>query len=101
MITNYSKRSQAFWLGRYDYDFAAFGIPGLILTLRYNKSDDAKVVSFRGVGRERELNTDLGYVVQSGVLKNIGIRWRYGTLRSNYQRDADQDRLIVDYSFKF
>jgi len=101
MITNFSKENQASWLARYDYDFAAIGIPGLLFNARYVKSDDAQVVGFAREGRDRELDTDLGYVVQSGSLKGLGLRWRHGVMRSNYQRGSDQDRLIVDYSFKF
>ena len=101
MITNFSKENQRAWLARYDYDFAKLGVPGLLFTLRYVKSDDAQVVGFTGEGRERELDTDLGYVVQNGTLQGLGVRWRHGVMRSNYQRNADQDRLIVDYSFKF
>lgn len=101
MITNFTKENQGSWLGRYDYDFAALGVPGLTFTLRYVKSDDARVVGFAGEGREREMDFDLGYVVQSGSLSGVGVRWRHGVLRSNYQRDAEQDRVILDYTFKF
>ncbi|MNH33009.1 Porin-like protein NicP precursor [compost metagenome] len=72
-----------------------------MLTVRYVKSDDAEVVGFQQEGRERELDTDIGYVVQSGTFRDLGVRWRHGVMRSNYQRNSDQDRLIVDYSFKF
>lgn len=101
MITNFAKQNQASWLGRYDFDFAAVGIPGLGFTARYVKSDDAQVKGFQGERSERELDTDLGYVVQSGSLKGLGLRWRHGMLRSDYQRNSDQDRVIMDYSFKF
>jgi len=69
--------------------------------VRYVKSDNAHVVGVQHDGRERELDTDIGYVVQSGTFKDLAVRWRHGVLRSNYQRNSDQDRLIVDYSFKF
>ncbi|WP_054911568.1 MULTISPECIES: OprD family outer membrane porin [Pseudomonas] len=101
MLTNFAKQNQASWLARYDYNFAAAGLPGLMLTVRYVKSDNAQVVGVQQDGRERELDTDIGYVVQSGTFKDLAVRWRHGVLRSNYQRNSDQDRLIVDYSFKF
>ncbi|MDF5977496.1 OprD family outer membrane porin [Pseudomonas aeruginosa] len=52
----------------------------------------------RGEGREWERNTELQYVFQSGALKNLGIRWRNATFRSNFTRDIDENRLIVSYT---
>lgn len=101
MVTNFTKAEQRSWLLRYDYDFSAIGVPGLAFTLRYVKSDQAEVVRVAYEGKERELDTDLGYVVQSGTFKDLGVRWRHGVMRNNYTRDSDQDRLIVDYTFKF
>lgn len=101
MITNFTKAQQRSWLMRYDYDFAAAGLPGLTFTLRYVKSDQAQVARISYEGKERELDTDLGYVVQSGMLKDVSVRWRHGVMRNNYTRDSDQDRLIIDYAFKF
>ncbi|MDU2873947.1 MAG: OprD family outer membrane porin, partial [Pseudomonas aeruginosa] len=43
-------------------------------------------------------NTDLGYVVQSGPLKNLGVKWRNATVRSNFTNDLDENRLILSYS---
>ena len=45
-----------------------------------------------------ERNTELQYVFQSGALKNLGIRWRNATFRSNFTRDIDENRLIVSYT---
>lgn len=101
MVTNFTKAEQRSWLARYDYDFSQIGIPGLQFTLRYVKSDQAQVVNLAYEGREREMDTDLGYLVQSGPLKDVGLRWRHGVQRNNYTRDSDQDRLIVDYTFNF
>lgn len=101
MVTNFTKAEQRSWLLRYDYDFSVIGVPGLLFTLRYVKSDQAEVVRVAYEGKERELDTDLGYVVQSGTFKDVGVRWRHGVMRNNYTRDSDQDRLIVDYTFKF
>lgn len=100
MVTNFGRENQRSWIGRYIYDFSKLGVNGLTLTLRYVKSDDAQIRGFVGEGREHEFNTDLNYVVQSGSLKGLGLRWQHGVMRSNYQRDTDQDRVILDYSFK-
>jgi hypothetical protein len=41
---------------------------------------------------------DLGYVVQSGPLQNLGIKWRNATVRSNFGNDLNENRLILSYS---
>ena len=86
------------WQARYDYDFAALGVPGLTSTLRYitgNNVDTGK--GFEGKDRERDL--DLGYVVQSGTLKGLGVRVRHAMARSNYRTDIDENRLIFSYTW--
>lgn len=99
MIANFTKEQERSWLARYDYDFSAVGLPGLLFSVRYTKGDNAEVVGFAGEGRERELDTDLGYTVPQGSLKGLGVRWRHGVMRSNYARGSDQDRVIVEYRF--
>ena len=85
------------WQLRYDYDFAALGVPGLTATVRYIEGDN--VDTGRGFeGEEFERDLDLAYVVQSGPLKNFGIRVRNVTARSNYRTDIDENRLILSYT---
>ncbi|MEX5623536.1 OprD family outer membrane porin, partial [Pseudomonas syringae] len=83
---------------RYDYNFAAIGIPGLTFMSRYVKGDHADAATHAGEGREWERNTDIAYVFQSGALKNVGIRWRNAAYRANLARGADENRLIVSYT---
>ena len=86
------------WQARYDFDFAALGVPGLTSTVRYitgNNVDTGK--GFEGKDRERDL--DLGYVLQSGSLKGLGIRVRNAMARSNYRSDIDENRLILSYTW--
>ncbi|MFW0756195.1 OprD family porin [Pseudomonas sp. H11T01] len=86
------------WQVRYDYDYAALGLPGLTSTVRYitgNNVDTGK--GFEGKDRERDL--DLGYVVQSGTLKGLGVRVRNAMARSNYRSDIDENRLILSYTW--
>ncbi len=86
------------WQARYDYDFAAMGVPGLTSTLRYvegNNVDTGK--GYEGKDRERDL--DLGYVVQGGTFKGLGIRVRNAMARSNYRSDIDENRLILSYTW--
>ena len=72
---------------RYDYDFAAMGIPGLSLMTRYLSGDNVDRGPGASEGKTRERNTDLAYVFQSGPLKNLGLRLRNATTRSNFGSD--------------
>lgn len=86
------------WQARYDYDFAALGVPGLTSTVRYitgNNVDTGQ--GYEGKDRERDL--DIGYVLQSGNLKGLGIRVRNAMARSNYRSDIDENRLILSYTW--
>ncbi|MFG3451658.1 OprD family porin [Stutzerimonas stutzeri] len=85
------------WQARYDYNFAAMGLPGLTFMTRYVSGDD---FGAGGNSKEWERDTDIGYVFQEGTLKNLGVKWRNGTYRSsnNSNRDIDQNRLIVSYT---
>ncbi|MCY1268387.1 Porin-like protein NicP [compost metagenome] len=85
------------WQVRYDYDFAALGIPGLVASTRYITGDNVDTgLGFEGKDRERDL--DIGYVIQSGALKGLGVRVRNVTARSNYRTDIDENRLILNYT---
>jgi hypothetical protein len=86
------------WQVRYDYDYAALGLPGLTSTVRYITGDN--VDTGKGFeGRDRERDLDLGYVVQSGTLKGLGVRVRNVMARSNYRSDIDENRLILSYTW--
>jgi hypothetical protein len=86
------------WQVRYDYDFSALGVPGLVAGVRYIKGDN--VDTGRGFeGKDFERDLDIGYVLQSGSLKGLGVRVRNVTARSNYRSDIDENRLIVTYSW--
>ena len=86
------------WQVRHDYDFAAWGVPGLTTTLRYITGDNVSTgAGYEGRDRERDL--DIGYAVQSGVLRGLGIRVRNVMARSNYRSDIDENRLILSYTW--
>ena len=86
------------WQVRYDYDFAALGVPGLTSTVRYITGDNVDTgKGYEGKDRERDL--DLGYVLQSGTLKGLGIRVRNAMARSNYRSDIDENRLLLSYTW--
>ncbi len=87
------------WQLRHDFDFAVLGLPGLTSTLRYICGDN--VESGRGFeGRDWERDLDLAYTVQSGPLRNLSLRLRNVTARSNYRTDIDENRLILSYTLK-
>ena len=94
---DFASTDERSWQARYDYDFAALGIPGLVSTVRYVKGDNVDTGrNFEGEDWERDL--DLGYTVQSGPLKNVSVRVRNVTARSNYRASIDENRLILNYT---
>ncbi|WP_417776908.1 OprD family porin [Stutzerimonas xanthomarina] len=95
IAADFAKTDEESWQARYDYNFAAIGIPGLTFMTRYVTGDD---FGAGGNGKEWERDTDIAYVFQEGALKNLGVKWRNGTYRSNSTRDIDQNRLIVSYT---
>ena len=86
------------WQVRHDYNFAALGIPGLLTTVRYISGDNVDTgMGFEG--REWERDLDIGYTVQSGALKDLNIRVRNVTARSNYRTDINENRLVFNYTW--
>ncbi len=97
-IGDFANADERSWQARYDYNFAALGVPGLTFMTRYLRGDNITLAS-GNEGKEWERNTDIGYVVQDGPLKNLGVKWRNATVRStNFGNDLDENRLILSYS---
>ncbi|MCG8293929.1 OprD family porin [Pseudomonas entomophila] len=96
-INDFAGADERSWQVRYDYNFAALGIPGLTFMTRYINGDNVSRAD-GSEGKEWERNTEFKYVVQSGPLKNVAVRLRNATFRSNFTRDADEVRLLVSYS---
>lgn len=96
-INDFANTQERSWQLRYDYNFAALGIPGLTFMTRYVNGDNAQVAG-SNTGKEWERDTDIGYVIQSGSLKNLGVKLRNATVRSNFGNDLDETRLIVSYT---
>lgn len=97
-INDFGNQDEKSWQVRYDYDFAAMGIPGLSLMTRYVTGDNVERGAGLSEGKEWERNTDIGYVVQSGPLKNLGLKVRNATVRSNFGSDMDETRVILSYT---
>ena len=111
-VSTFALANERAWMLRYDYNFAALGIPGLTFNVRYVKGDQVdpqRIASAKGralaagggEGREWERTTDVTYVVQSGALRNVSLRWRNASMRSNFADAADENRVIVGYTFEF
>ncbi len=97
-IGDFAAKDEKSWQLRYDYNFAAIGIPGLTFMTRYLNGDDVDRVGGANDGKEWERNMDIGYIFQDGPLKNLGVKWRNATARSNFGNDLDENRLIVSYT---
>ena len=97
-IGDFANKDERSWQLRYDYDFAAIGLPGLTFMSRYLRGEHIDLLDGGGRGKEWERDTDIAYLVQSGPLKNLGIKLRNGTFRSDFGNDIDETRLIVSYA---
>jgi hypothetical protein len=102
-IGNFSSAKEKSWQARYDYNFASIGLPGLTFMTRYVYGDNIELGGTRAEGKEWERNMDLGYVIQSGPVKGLGLKWRNATYRSNLGNNGsrpnwDENRLILSYT---
>ncbi len=91
---------------RYEYDFKKT-IPGLRFMTRYTTGHHIDAPHLGGTDlKEDELDFDLGYTVQTGLLKNLGLRARYAIYDNNMLPTANikpvnETRINIDYTWKF
>ncbi|MEE1923785.1 OprD family porin [Pseudomonas sp. 148P] len=98
-IGDFANKDERSWQARYDFNFASVGIPGLTFMTRYLRGDNVDLGAGRPEGKEWERDMDIGYVIQDGPLKNLGVKWRNATVRSShFGNDLDENRLIVSYT---
>ena len=97
-INDFANADERSWQARYDYNFAGLGVPGLTFMTRYIRGDDARVAGSDDRGGEWERDIEFKYVVQSGPLKDLYVRVRNASFRSDFARDADENRVIVGYT---
>ena len=98
-IRDFAATDEKSWQARYDYNFAGLGIPGLSLMTRYISGSNIYMGANASRGSEWERDTDIAYVFQDGPLKNLGVKWRNSTLRSDISLGkVDENRLIVSYT---
>ena len=101
-VNDFAAAQERSWQVRYDYDFKALGVPGLTFFTRYINGDNIKVPGSTAEGKEWERDTEFKYQVQSGTFKDVSVRLRNSTYRSNFEkwaRDMDETRVIVSYTF--
>ncbi|WP_371228159.1 OprD family porin [Pseudomonas sp. QE6] len=96
--SSYDNARERSWQLRHDYDFAAFGIPGLTLMNRYIKGNEVHNSSTDD-GHEWGRESELAYTVQSGTFKTLNLKWRNSTMRRDWGRtnSFDENRLIISY----
>ena len=97
-INDFANTQERSWQLRYDYNFASLGIPGLTFMTRYIRGDDARIAGSDERGGEWERDIEFKYVVQNGPLKDLYVRVRNASFRSDFARDADENRVIVGYT---
>ncbi|WP_370694895.1 OprD family porin [Pseudomonas sp. FP2335] len=102
------KPNESSWQLRYDYDFAAMGVPGMKVMTRYMRGsgiDRGSNALQQNV--ESESNLVFSYVVQSGLFKNLGFEWRHIDVKTRYGSgalsgaDYAENRLITTYVYEF
>ncbi|OUM07892.1 porin [Pseudomonas syringae] len=104
MSSDFLNAKERTWQAIYDYDFTALGLVGLRSRLRYVRGDNIELTAFNADDRkEREFQMELGYVVQSGPMKNVALLARKSIYRNDFPagaafRDENQTRFIVQYS---
>ncbi|THG80574.1 OprD family porin [Pseudomonas sp. A-1] len=97
--SSFENANERSWQLRYDYNLAGWGIPGLTFMTRYISGEDAEVAGVSD-GKEWVRETELAYVVQSGPLKSLNLKWRNASIRKSWASngtDFDENRLIVNY----
>lgn len=95
--SSYDNAREKSWQVRHDYNFVALGVPGLTLMNRYISGDNVHTGSITD-GKEWGRESELGYTVQSGALKDLNVKWRNSTIRRDYSNNEfDENRLIISY----
>ncbi|MEG1041044.1 MAG: OprD family porin [Pseudomonas sp.] len=95
--SSFDNAKERSWQLRHDFNFAGVGAPGLTLMNRYISGDNVHTATVSD-GEEWARETELAYVIQSGRLKNLSIKWRNSTMRRDYSSNAfDENRLIISY----
>ena len=104
-VKDFNAEDENSWQARYDLDMATFGVPGLSFMARYVAGDNATLyegtTQIADDASRWERNFEAKYVVQEGAAKDLSLRLRQATVRSDEDfgssNDLDEVRLIVEY----
>ncbi|UVM20960.1 OprD family porin [Pseudomonas wadenswilerensis] len=95
--SSFDNAQERSWQLRHDYNFAGLGVPGLTLMNRYISGDNVHTGAITD-GKEWARESELAYVIQSGTLKSLSLKWRNSTMRRDYSTNTfDENRLIISY----
>lgn len=106
MSADFVNPKERTWLARYDYNFAAAGIPGLTGMIRYLHGDNIDLPELGGNSlTESSKDFELAYVIQSGPAKNLSFRVREAFYRNEQGsastfRSDNETRINIDYTIK-
>ncbi|GLZ86961.1 porin [Metapseudomonas resinovorans] len=106
MSADFVNPKERTWVARYDYDFAAVGIPGLTGMARYLRGSNIDLPKLGGTNlSESSKDLELAYVIQSGPAKGLALRLRHAAYRNEQSaassfRSDNETRINVDYTLK-
>ena len=100
--SDFNGKDERSWQLGYGVNLSTVVTPGLSYKVAYVRGDNIDDGSNRGDGDERELFSQLTYVVQSGPAKDRALRLRNSWLRvsdnaSNYNVGGNETRIFIDY----
>lgn len=101
--SDFNGKDERSWQAAYGVDLSGLVLPGLSYKTAYVRGDNIDDgTAGSGNGTEREIFSQLTYVVQSGPAKDLSIRLRNSFLRvsadaSNYNSEGNETRIFVDY----
>lgn len=106
MSADFVNPKERTWAVKYDYDFAASGVPGLTGMVRYLHGDDIDLPALGGSSlKESSKDFELAYVIQSGPAKGLAFRVREAFYRNQQGaastfRSDNETRINIDYTIK-
>ncbi|MDY7562273.1 OprD family outer membrane porin [Pseudomonas sp. 10B1] len=100
--SDFNGKDERSWQLGYGIDLGGLLLPGLTYHTAYVRGTNIDDGTGRGAGQEREIFSQLKYVVQSGPAKNLSVRLRNSFLRvsdnaSAYNSEGNETRVFVDY----
>ena len=94
-VNDFANPEERSWQLRYDFDLRSVGVPGLSFMTRYVNGDHIRLAN-GDEGKEWERDIELKYVVQSGRFKDLSLRLRNATYRTDFERSARDETSAPD-----